>query len=144
MLLQNSLMDFFLPPNNSNSLVIIRIEIKIMAAFPGMHVSPAKHRYAWLPRKCDYLTDRHTDPNQSDPHVPLCFVGDTKMTSSALRLGDKFNWSMTLGKLLHNKTLLVIFYFSTIFLMHIYNALRLVVLSYHLLSLLPQSPWTIP
>ena len=34
----------------------------IVAAFsPGMHVSPAKLSYAWLPRKCDYQTDRHTD-----------------------------------------------------------------------------------
>ena len=26
-----------------------------------MHMSPAKHSYAWLPRKYDYRTDRHTD-----------------------------------------------------------------------------------
>ena len=32
--------------------------IKIVAAFRGMHVSPAKHSYAWLPRKCYYRTDR--------------------------------------------------------------------------------------
>ena len=34
-----------------------------MAAFQGMHVSPAKHSYAWLPRKCDRQTrkcDRQT------------------------------------------------------------------------------------
>ena len=30
---------------------------------------------------------------------------------AASRLGDKFNWSMTLGELLHSKTVLVIFYF---------------------------------
>ena len=41
-----------------------------------MHaVSPVKHSYAWLPRKCDYKTDRHTDEQidarQSDPYVPL-------------------------------------------------------------------------
>ena len=46
-----------------------------------MHVSPAKHSYAWLSRKCDYRTDRHThtqtDAGQSDPYVPLCFAGDT-------------------------------------------------------------------
>ena len=29
----------------------------VVAAFRGMHVSPAKHSYAWLPRKCDYRTD---------------------------------------------------------------------------------------
>ena len=53
----------------------------IVAAFQGMHVSPAKHSYAWLPRKCDYRRDRHTDrqadgwtdAGQSDPYVPLCF-----------------------------------------------------------------------
>ena len=70
----------------------------IVAAFRGMHVSPAKHSYAWLSRKCDYRTDRHThsqtdaghdyrtdrhthtqtDAGQSDPYVPLCFAGDTK------------------------------------------------------------------
>ena len=53
-------------------------EFKIVAKFRGMHVLPAKHSYAWLPRKCDY-TDRWTDrPRQSDPYVPLCFAGDTK------------------------------------------------------------------
>ena len=55
----------------------------IVAAFRGMHVSPAKHSYAWLPRKCDYRTDRRThtqtDAGQSDPYVPLCFAGDTKL-----------------------------------------------------------------
>ena len=52
----------------------------IVAAFWGMHVSPAKHSYAWLPRKCDYRTDRHThaDAGQSDPYVPLYFAGNTK------------------------------------------------------------------
>ena len=41
-----------------------------------MHVSPVKHNYAWLPRKCDtdYWTDRQTDgqteAKQSDPYVP--------------------------------------------------------------------------
>ena len=30
----------------------------IVAAFREMHVSPTKHSYAWLPRKCDYRTDR--------------------------------------------------------------------------------------
>ena len=42
-----------------------------------MHVSPAKHSYVWLPRKCDYCTDGQTD-GQSDPYVSLCFAGDTK------------------------------------------------------------------
>ena len=47
-----------------------------------MHVSPAKHSYVWLPRKCDYRTDERTDgqtdAGQSDPYVPLCFAGDIK------------------------------------------------------------------
>ena len=33
----------------------------IVAAFQGMHVSPAKHSFVWLPRKCDYRTDTQTD-----------------------------------------------------------------------------------
>ena len=47
-------------------------------------------RYAWLPRKCGYRTDRQTrmdgwmdkqtDARHSDPYVPVCFVGDTKMS----------------------------------------------------------------
>ena len=48
----------------------------IVAAFRGMHVSPVKHSYAWLPRK--YQTDGQTDAGQSDSHAPLCFVGDIK------------------------------------------------------------------
>ena len=39
----------------------IPLIINIVATFRGMHVSPAKHCYAWLPRKCDNQTDRHTD-----------------------------------------------------------------------------------
>ena len=44
---------------------------KIMAAFRGMHVWPAKHSYA-------SVTDGQTDDGQSDPYVSLCFAGDTK------------------------------------------------------------------
>ena len=63
--------------------------LNIVAAFWVMHVSPAKHSYTWLTRKCDYRTDRHrerqtdrqtdgqTDARQSDPYVLLCFPGDT-------------------------------------------------------------------
>ena len=58
------------------------LPIKIVAVFRGIHVSPAKHSYAWLPRKCD----RHTD-RQTDKVIPMCryasqatqkFAGDTK------------------------------------------------------------------
>ena len=53
-----------------------------MAAFRGRHVSPAKHSYALLPRKCDYqsVTTGQTDAGKTDPYVPLCFAGDTKIT----------------------------------------------------------------
>ena len=48
----------------------------IVAAFWGMHVSPAKHSYAWLPRKCDYRTDRHTDRRTdrqtTQKVIPMC------------------------------------------------------------------------
>ena len=65
--------------------IVIR-DNNIVAAFQGMHVSPAKHSYAWLPRKCDYRTDRQTDGQthgqtdvgQSYPYVSLCFTDDTK------------------------------------------------------------------
>ena len=48
----------------------------IVATFRGMHVSPAKHSYAWLPRKCDYrthrCTDRQTDRQTPDKVIPKC------------------------------------------------------------------------
>ena len=57
-----------------------------------MHVLPAKHSFARLPRKCDYKTGRQThgqtdgqtDAGQSDPYVPLCFAGDTKLMIIAI------------------------------------------------------------
>ena len=45
---------------------------KIVTAFRGMHVSHVKHSYAWLSRKCDYLTDRHTDIQTPDKVIPMC------------------------------------------------------------------------
>ena len=61
--------------------------MNIVAAFWEMNVSPGKHSYAWLPRKCDYQTDRYmdrqTDAGQSDHYVPLCFAGDTKIQHSS-------------------------------------------------------------
>ena len=54
-----------------------------MAAFRGMHVSPAKHSYASVTDgqtdgRTDGLTDGQTDDGQSDSYVSLCFAGDTK------------------------------------------------------------------
>ena len=36
-----------------------------------MHGSPAKHSYAWLPRKCDYRTDWRTDIQTPDKVIPM-------------------------------------------------------------------------
>ena len=55
------------------------ISLKIVAAFRGMHVSPAKHSFGKCDRRTDRQTDRQTDDRQSDPYVSLCFAGDTKM-----------------------------------------------------------------
>ena len=43
-----------------------------MAALQGMHVSPAKHSYVWLPRKCDYRTETQTDRQTPDKVIPMC------------------------------------------------------------------------
>ena len=43
----------------------------IVAAFQRMHVSPAKHSYAWLPRKC-VIPDRQTDRQIPDKVIPMC------------------------------------------------------------------------
>ena len=64
-----------------------------MAAFRGMHVSPAKHSSVSVTdgrtdRQTDRQTDgqtdrqmdRQTDDGQSDPYVSLCFAGDTKIS----------------------------------------------------------------
>ena len=50
---------------------------KAVEALLGMHVSPVKHSYSWLPRKCNFWTDKQTDAGQSDSYVPLFFAGDT-------------------------------------------------------------------
>ena len=66
------------PAKSLTSSTCIKFQNKqnIVAAFRGMHVSPANQE------KCDYCTDRHThtqtDAGQSDPYLPLCFTGDTK------------------------------------------------------------------
>ena len=55
-----------------HSTVVIKIH---SGSIPrGMHVSPVKHSYAWLPRK---VTTGQTDARQSDPYMPLCIAGDT-------------------------------------------------------------------
>ena len=44
---------------------------KIVAAFQGMHVLPAKHSNARLPKKCDYQTDRQTY-RRTDRQSDMC------------------------------------------------------------------------
>ena len=67
------------------SICILFFVFNIVEAFGEMHVLPAKHSSAWLPRKPDYRTDTRTDgqtdTGQSDPYVQLCFAGDTKRST---------------------------------------------------------------
>ena len=44
------------------------IKEKIVAAFRGMHVLPAKHSFG----KCDRRTDRQTDGRTIDKVIPMC------------------------------------------------------------------------
>ena len=54
------------------------IFINKVAAFWGMHVSPAKHSLRdYQESMTSWQTDRQADTGQSDPYVPLCFAGDT-------------------------------------------------------------------
>ena len=54
--------------------------MNIVAAFRGMHVSPVKHSYALHMYYQESVTTGQTHAGQSDPYVPICFAGDTKMT----------------------------------------------------------------
>ena len=51
-----------------------QVHTNIVAAFRGMHVSPAKHSFAWLQRNCDYRTDTqtHTQRQTPDKVIPMC------------------------------------------------------------------------
>ena len=79
----------------------------IVAAFWGMHVSPAKHSYAWLPRKCDYQTDRHThrrtDSQTPDKVIPMC-----RYTSQATQKPEVLRLPIyrTINYLIHQLTVL--------------------------------------
>ena len=67
--------------STNNVRVPRNYDLNIVAAIGGMHVSPAKHSYARLPRKCDYWIegriDGQTDAGQSHPYVPLCLAGES-------------------------------------------------------------------
>ena len=60
----------------------------IVAAFLGKHVSPLKHSYAWLPRKCDYRTDTQTDRQTPDKVIPMCRYA---LQATQLRSQDENN-----------------------------------------------------
>ena len=56
----------------------------------------------FLEIKCDYRTDWHTDAEQSDPYVPLCLAGNTKMTE----FSNKYLFYISFPALLANNTLI--------------------------------------
>ena len=62
--------------SDEHVLPVIALIVNTVAAFWGMHVSPAKHSSAWLPRKCDYRTDAQTDTwtdgQTLDKVIPMC------------------------------------------------------------------------
>ena len=69
----------------------------IVAAFRGMHVSPAKHSYAWLPRKCDYRTERRTDRQVPDKVIPMCRYAwqATQKETCHRKLQHVLRWGLT-------------------------------------------------
>ena len=63
-----------------------------------MRVSPAKHNYAWLPRKCDYRTDTQTD-RQSDTDeqmpdkvIPMCHYASQATQKLDVFVKHRFPW----------------------------------------------------
>ena len=58
----------------------------IVAAFQGMHVSPAKNSYACLPRKCDYRTEGQMDRQTPDRVIPMCRYASQATQKILLRL----------------------------------------------------------
>ena len=58
------------PFKTTSYLLIFSVQSlkKIVAAFRGMHVSPAKHSFG----KCDRQTDRQTDGRTTDKVIPMC------------------------------------------------------------------------
>ena len=65
-------------PSGSHSMEAVEDGLKYLglrwwvAAFWEMHVSPAKHSYAWLPRQCDYRTDTQTERQTPEKVIPMC------------------------------------------------------------------------
>ena len=76
--------------------------ISIPSQLRAMHMSPAKHSYAWLPRKCDYRTDacmdRRTDWRRTK--WSLCAAMLRRWHNKPL----KYELSFTLFTILYVKT----------------------------------------
>ena len=78
----------------------IRLQLKlnltsdenIVVAFRGMHVSPAKHGYVWLPRKCDYRTDRFRD-GRTDRHRTKWYLWAAMLRRRHKMCGKFFKFS---------------------------------------------------
>ena len=64
------------------------------AEFLGMHMSPVKQSYAWLPRKCDYLTDTQTDIRM-DRHTPDKVIPMCRYASQATQKEASLTKNMT-------------------------------------------------
>ena len=69
----------------------------IVAAFRGMHVSPAKHSFAWLPRKFDYWTDRRTDGHTDRQTDRRTDIRRTKWSPCATMLRRRHKKRKVLG-----------------------------------------------
>ena len=83
--------------------VYIILTWKIVAAFRGMHVWPVKPSYAWLPRKCDYRTDRHTD--RCRIKWSLCMAMLCRRHKNLMR--TLFSWVSDFTNLLKNQVLTI-------------------------------------
>ena len=68
--------------------------LNIVAAFRRMHVSPAKHIYAWLPRKCDYRTDGRTERQTPDKVIPMCRYASQATQKYCIFEKSKYNVCM--------------------------------------------------
>ena len=85
----------------------------IVAAFRGMHVSPAKQ--LCVTTKKVWLLDGQTDARQSDLYVPLCFAGDPttdlpkeKLDSIEFKSAQSLSCKTNSDENLHNSPMLII------------------------------------
>ena len=77
-------------------IVVCFYNYKIVAAFRGMHVTPAKHSF----RKCDRRTDGQTDGRAMDKVIPMCRYAlqatqKSKFGSKCMENGSQVGFSTT-------------------------------------------------